>query len=54
MMRFRHLGRLLLELTYYSVVNRRLWPLAFVSLLLLATFASVTTHFVSPFIYTIF
>jgi hypothetical protein len=53
-MRLRHLGRLFLELTAYSVVNRVWWPVPLVLLLLALGLVVFIGQTAAPFIYTLF
>jgi len=54
MTRLRHLGRLFLELTAYSVINRVWWPVPLVLLLLVVGVVVVIGQTAAPFIYTLF
>ena len=50
----RHLGRLLCELLYFSVVNRQVWLLSLVVMLLVIGLIVVVGQAAAPFIYTVF
>jgi hypothetical protein len=50
----RYLAWLLWSVAGYTAVNRKVWPLLAVVLLLCIGFLTVATHTVAPFLYTLF
>jgi hypothetical protein len=52
--RVRHLGLLFRSLARYCVVNRRVWPLLAVLLLLAIGVVSTTAYVVTPLLYPLF
>jgi hypothetical protein len=50
----RYAGKLLWSVCAYSVLNRTMWPLIILLLLLSIAFLTLVTYTAAPFIYTVF